>query len=58
MAISNSTKPNQSNFKIAKYAIGTILIFASIGALAQSKFLASLFYLIFGLVLIPPVSEK
>lgn len=58
MTISNSTKPNQSNFKIAKYAIGFILIFASIGAVAQSKFLVSLFYLIIGLVLIPPISEK
>ncbi len=60
MAISNSnsTKPNQSNFKIAKYVIGIILIFASIGAVVQSKFLASLFYLIIGLVLIPPISEK
>ena len=54
--LNSNTK--ESKFITLKYILGVLLILASIGAIAQSKILSAIFYLILGLLFLPPVSNQ
>ncbi len=48
----------QSIFKIVKWILAVFFLFAFIGAIAKGNFIASILFLLLGLLLLPPISEQ